>query len=100
MIEKNTHFMSTLKVGPKGQIVIPKEIRDMFQIKPGDNLIIMAASRKGIALHRQNVLEKMAQAIFEGQGKEIYPEEDESDVQQFAETIRETVKNDISDSTV
>lgn len=31
----NEKYMSSVKVGPKGQIVIPKEIRDMFQISPG-----------------------------------------------------------------
>ena len=38
----NEKYMSSVKVGPKGQIVIPKEIRDMFQISPGDTLLILA----------------------------------------------------------
>ena len=33
-------FMGTVKLGPKGQIVIPKEVREMFGIKPGDMLLL------------------------------------------------------------
>ena len=38
------------KVGEKGQIVIPKEARNVFNIKPGDNLIALGDIKKGIAL--------------------------------------------------
>ncbi|HML49459.1 MAG TPA: AbrB/MazE/SpoVT family DNA-binding domain-containing protein, partial [Clostridia bacterium] len=44
------HYMSCVKVGPKGQIVIPKEVRDMFGIQPGDSLLLLADSQRGIAL--------------------------------------------------
>jgi AbrB family looped-hinge helix DNA binding protein len=40
----------TAKVGPKGQIVIPKEIRDMFDIEPGDTVLVLADSERGIAV--------------------------------------------------
>ena len=33
--KKNTKFMGSVKVGPKGQIVIPKEVREMFGIETG-----------------------------------------------------------------
>lgn len=45
-------FMGTVKVGEKGQIVIPKTARDMFGIKPGDTLLLLADSRQGIAIVR------------------------------------------------
>ncbi len=51
--------MASARVGPKGQIVIPKEIRDMFGIMPGDHLLLMADSRRGIAVQRQNAMEAM-----------------------------------------
>ena len=43
-------FLSMVKVGPKGQIVIPSDVREMFNIKPGDNLLLMADAERGIAL--------------------------------------------------
>ena len=35
-------FMTTVRIGPKGQIVIPKEVRAMFGLEPGDSLILLA----------------------------------------------------------
>ncbi len=43
-------FLSTVRVGDKGQIVIPKEVREMFEIEPGDSLLLMADEKKGIAI--------------------------------------------------
>ena len=43
-------FLSTVRVGDKGQIVIPKEVREMFEIEPGDNLMLLADNEKGIAI--------------------------------------------------
>lgn len=34
-------FITTIKLGPKGQIVIPKEVRSRCGIQPGDNLVLM-----------------------------------------------------------
>ena len=82
-------YMSSVKVGPKGQIVIPKEVREMFGITPGDTLLILADSSKGIALERYQTFEKIADAIFQGRAKELYPDHSEEDSRQFAQTIRE-----------
>lgn len=43
-------YLSTVKVGLKGQIVIPKEVREMFSISTGDSLLLMADKGQGIAL--------------------------------------------------
>lgn len=40
----------TATVGEKGQIVIPKQARDIFEIKPGDTLIILGDEERGIAI--------------------------------------------------
>ena len=43
-------FIVSVKVGPKGQITIPVEARNMFDIKEGDTLMVMGDKEKGIAL--------------------------------------------------
>lgn len=44
-------YMGTVKVGPKGQIIVPKEVREIFSIDPGDLLLILADKDGGIAIH-------------------------------------------------
>ena len=41
---------ASAKVGEKGQIVIPKEMREMFSIEPGDTIILLADEKRGIAI--------------------------------------------------
>lgn len=57
-------FMTTLKIGPKGQIVIPKEVRDMFGINCGDMVVFLADIDRGMAIQKISVLEKMLQNGF------------------------------------
>ena len=40
----------TATVGEKGQIVIPKQARDIFGIKPGDTLLLLGDEQRGIAI--------------------------------------------------
>lgn len=42
--------LSTVRIGDKGQIVIPKAMRDMFGIEPGDSVLLMADKERGIAI--------------------------------------------------
>mgnify|MGYP004467211557 FL=1 len=63
---KKTKYMGISKVGEKGQIVIPKEVRDIFDIKPGDSLIVLADSKKGIALVKSEVIEDVTNTILGG----------------------------------
>lgn len=51
-------FASTVQVGAKGQIVIPKKARDLFGIKPGDTLLLLADVEKGIAIVRPDFFEQ------------------------------------------
>lgn len=48
-VEEN-RFIVSVKVGPKGQITMPKEDRDMFDIKEGDTLMVMGDKARGIAI--------------------------------------------------
>ena len=43
-------YLGSIKIGPKGQIVIPKEVREMFSLSQGDTLVLMADKTSGIAL--------------------------------------------------
>ena len=58
-------FATSVKVGPKGQIVIPKEAREMFDIQPGDNLFLLADIERGIAILRQKDLDPGLTDFFE-----------------------------------
>lgn len=55
----------TAKVGDRGQIVIPKEAREMFQIHPGDTLLILGEEEKGLIVSRPEVLRQLADQIFD-----------------------------------
>ena len=56
-------FLATVKIGPKGQIVIPKDVRDMFSLKTGDSLILMADKGQGIALQPFSYAETFWNAV-------------------------------------
>ena len=51
-------YVGISKVGEKGQIVIPKEARDMFDINPGDSVVVLCDKKKGMAIVKANVLEE------------------------------------------
>ena len=40
----------TARVGEKGQIVIPKDARDMFSIRPGDTVLLLGDEKSGLAI--------------------------------------------------
>ena len=54
----------TAKVGDRGQIVIPKEAREMFGISPGDTLLILGEEDVGLIISRPEVLSTLANQIL------------------------------------
>lgn len=54
----------TAKVGDRGQIVIPKEARELFHIRPGDTLLILGDEIKGLIVSRPELLRDLADQIF------------------------------------
>ena len=52
---KKGKYVGISKVGEKGQIVIPKEAREMFDIKPGDSLIILCDKDQGMAIVKSDI---------------------------------------------
>lgn len=64
MSREERYFMSSVKIGPKGQIVIPKEARDMFGLQPGDTLVLLGDRKKGLALQTADKLNPLLKSVF------------------------------------
>ena len=54
-------FIVSVKVGPKGQITIPKEAREMFDIKEGETLMILGDKKRGIAILKADAFYSIAE---------------------------------------
>lgn len=57
-------FVGISKVGEKGQIVIPKEAREMFSINPGDSVVVLCDKKRGMAIMKSEVLEDKIEKII------------------------------------
>ena len=69
-LPKGKHVFGTVKVGEKGQIVIPKEARTLFGIQPGDTLLILGDDASGIIISRPDVVERVAKEVFKNMEEE------------------------------
>lgn len=69
-LPKGKHIFGTVKVGEKGQIVIPKEARDLFSIKPGDTLLVLGDEKNGIVITHPDVINDVALGIFHSMEKD------------------------------
>lgn len=63
-LPKGKYVFGTAKVGEKGQIVIPKEAREVFNIKPGDNLLILGDETSGIVITKTDIINDVAIKIL------------------------------------
>jgi len=66
--EKTKHLFGSVKVGERGQVVIPKEAREIFGIRPGDLLLVLGDTERGIALVKADALQEFARKILESTG--------------------------------
>lgn len=55
----------TATVGEKGQIVIPKQARDIFGIKPGDTLLILGDEERGIVIPPKGAFAELFGVAFQ-----------------------------------
>ena len=55
----------TATVGEKGQIVIPKQAREIFNIKPGDTLLILGDEDRGIAIPNKGAFSELFSLAFD-----------------------------------
>ena len=67
---KNGKYAWTVKIGERGQIVIPKEARELFGIKPGDTLLILGEAETGLIGSRPEVLNRIANELLNNVNKE------------------------------
>ena len=66
-------FITTVKMGPRGQIVIPKEARDLYGLRPGESLLLLADQGRGMALLPKEHYEQLL-TLF----NHVFPTEDPS----------------------
>ncbi len=67
------YIFGTVKVGERGQIVIPKDARETFDIKPGDTLMILGHEGRGLAVVKTERFQKITEEML--RIFEIEPEE-------------------------
>ncbi len=70
MGKPNGKYAWTATVGEKGQIVIPKQAREVFGIRPGDTLVILGDEKRGLAIPPKGVFNQWMSAVFETQEDE------------------------------
>ena len=60
----NGKFAWMVKIGEKGQFVIPKEARDLFDFQPGDEILVLGDKDKGIAIAPKEKQKAIIKQIF------------------------------------
>jgi len=79
---KDQYVFGSVTVGTKGQIVIPKEAREIFEIKQGDKLLVLGDKNKGLALVKTSILKGITKEFFDtfNKGSESNTEQKEGGV--------------------
>ena len=62
------YIFGVVKVGDKGQIVIPKDARKLYDVKPGDAMIVLG-DQKGMALLKTEIFQNAIDQAMEGLSK-------------------------------
>lgn len=74
-MKKGRYVFGTAKVGEKGQIVIPKEARQHYNIQTGDTLLILGDDENGMIVTRPEILDRLASQIMENLNQGEYKDE-------------------------
>ena len=62
--EPDGRYISMVKVGEKGQIVIPKQAREIFGIRPGDTLLLLGDESAGLMIPPKGSFAELFQSVF------------------------------------
>ncbi|MBQ6571688.1 MAG: AbrB/MazE/SpoVT family DNA-binding domain-containing protein, partial [Alistipes sp.] len=62
------YIFGVLKISEKGQIVIPKEARKIYNLQPGDALILMG-DKNGMAMVKTEIFHDLVDQVMEGLNK-------------------------------
>ena len=62
--DEGKQIFGVVRVGDKGQIVIPKEARKLFDIKTGDALLVLGDRSKGLALVKTQIFDEIVEDVF------------------------------------
>lgn len=65
----NGTYAWTVTVGEKGQIVIPKQAREVFGIAPGDTLMLLGDEVRGLAIPPKTAFDQLRGMIFGEDGE-------------------------------
>ncbi len=67
---KGKHLFGIVTLGEKGQIVIPKKAREIFELKAGDKIVVLGDEEQGIALAKASTLMQFYEVLKETENEE------------------------------
>ena len=77
---KGKHIFGTVTIGERGQIVIPKKARDIFQLDPGDSLILLGdEALGGIAIAKTELFMSNIEPLIEALPRPAKKEDDKNE---------------------
>ena len=64
MVFENGKYAWMVKIGEKGQFVIPKEARELFDLQPGNEILVLGDEKRGIAILPKEMQTEFITRIF------------------------------------
>jgi len=64
MNTNNGKYAWMVKIGEKGQFVIPKEARDLFDLRPGNEILVLGDEKKGLVILPKEMQQEYITRIF------------------------------------
>jgi len=61
---QNGKYAWMVKIGEKGQFVIPKEARDLFDLQPGNEILVLGDEKRGLAILPKEMQREYITRIF------------------------------------